>query len=157
MMLTLFTALLGVLPLTTAHFHLNYPYWRGDSFSSNPGITQYQFPCAGIDHTQSTNNRTLWPLAGGSLSFSGSHPSAITYVNLGLGTNVTVFNITLVRGFNQTGNGTFCWDHIPMNATELGIADGENASLQVIQIGEGGMALYNVSAWSFCPFDVERC
>jgi hypothetical protein len=137
------TALLAVLPLSTAHFHLLYPPWRGDSFSSAPGITQYQFPCAGI--SPSTTNRTLWPLTGGSLTFAGSHPHAYTYVNLGLGTNVSVFNIMLVPAFNQTGNGTFCWERIALSATEVGIGEGESASLQVIQIGEGGMALYNVS------------
>jgi hypothetical protein len=29
--------------LAAAHFDLNYPYWRGDSF--DPGHSQYTFPC----------------------------------------------------------------------------------------------------------------
>jgi hypothetical protein len=81
--------------------------------------------------------------------FASSHPHAITFVNLALGTNVSVFNISIVPIFNQTGNGTFCLDRIPLDDQKLGIEEGDNASLQVIMIGESGSALYNCADITF--------
>lgn len=101
---------------------------------------------ANVDQTVSAENRTEWPLTGGSIALDVSHPWALTYVNLGLGNNVTSFNITLVPAFNQTGNGTFCWPEVgTAKLAELGVTEGQNASLQVIQLATSGNALYNVS------------
>jgi hypothetical protein len=70
---------------------------------------------------------------------------AYTYVNLGLGNEVTGFNISLVEGFNQTGNGTFCWSKTGQAVLQaLNITEGQNASIQVIQISHSGASLYNV-------------
>lgn len=103
------------------------------------------YPGANVNQTESNNNRTDWPLTGGSLLLNVHHPWAFTYVNLGLGgDNTTVFNISLVEGFNQTGNGTFCLPTVAIPES-LGLTQGTNASIQVIQIGETGSALYNVS------------
>ena len=49
-----------------------------------------------------------------------------------------------MAGFNQTGNGTFCLPKMTL-PQEVGIRDGAMASLQVVQVGEMGSALYNVS------------
>jgi hypothetical protein len=76
--------------------------------------------------------------------FKGSHPWAYTFVNLALGgDNTTNFNITLVHGFNQTGNGTFCFPKVVLPA-DLSVSNGTNASIQVVQVNEHGSALYNV-------------
>lgn len=100
---------------------------------------------ANVNQTESNTNRTDWPLTGGSLLLNVHHPWAFTYVNLGLGgDNTTVFNISLVEGFNQTGNGTFCIPTVII-PDSVGLTEGTNASIQVIQIGETGSALYNVS------------
>jgi hypothetical protein len=100
---------------------------------------------ANVDQSDSSINRTSWPLDGGSLLFAGSHPWAYTYVNLGLGNEVTGFNISLVEGFNQTGNGTFCWSKAGQATLKaLNLTEGQNASIQVIQISHSGAALYNV-------------
>jgi hypothetical protein len=73
---------------------------------------------------------------------------AHTYVNLGLGNEVTGFNISLVEGFNQTGNGTFCWSKTGQAVFKsLNLSEGQNASIQVIQISHSGAALYNVSPY----------
>jgi cytochrome bd-type quinol oxidase subunit 1 len=81
------------------------------------------------------------------------HPWALTYVNLGLGQNISAFNISLVNGFNQTGNGTFCLKETGKANLEAGIAkanltledlDGLPASLMVVQIASTGASLYNV-------------
>ena len=80
------------------------------------------------------------------MSFEPSHPWALTYVNLALGgDNTTTFNISLVEGFNQTGNGTFCFPKLVLPA-DLSVSEGTNASLQVIQLSVTGSALYNVSS-----------
>ncbi|KAI9857377.1 MAG: hypothetical protein M1813_008280 [Trichoglossum hirsutum] len=132
-----------LLQLTSAHFSVSYPYWRGDSFA-----TQYTRPCGGVNQSLSDSNRTQWPVEGGSVIFKGSHPWAITYVNLGLGGSNVTFNISLVPGFNQTGNGTFCFPKISLPSS-LGLKEGQNASLQVIQVGETGSSLYNCADITF--------
>jgi hypothetical protein len=156
MVLQLLTALLAIAPIASvsAHFHLNYPWWRGDSLalsSKNSSISQWNYPCAGIGQENSTNNRTAWPADGGSIIFAGSHPWALTYVNLGIGATVTNFNISLVEGFNQTGNGTFCWNKVPFDAAKYNVtvADGTPASIQVIQISHTGASLYNCADITF--------
>lgn len=65
-------------------------------------------------------------------------------MNLGLGSDESLlFNISLAPAFNQTGNGTFCFPKLELPAG-LDVAEGTNASIQVIQLGELGSALYNV-------------
>ena len=110
-----------------------------------PHLTIYTPSGAGVNQSLSNTNRTLWPLKGGSILLDVHHPWAITYVNLGLGgDNTTTFNISLVPNFNQTGNGTFCLPAIKL-PNDLVVSNGTQASLQVIQVGETGSSLYNVS------------
>ncbi|PGH16937.1 hypothetical protein AJ80_05005 [Polytolypa hystricis UAMH7299] len=140
-MVSVYFYLALLLPVVSAHFSITYPYWRGDSFA-----TQYTRPCGGVNVT---TNRTEWPLDGGSLSFGAGHPWAITYVNLALGDDETItFNISLIEGFNQTGKGDVCFSKLSIPES-LGIADGTNASLQVIQLGELGSSLYNCADITF--------
>jgi hypothetical protein len=81
-------------------------------------------------------------LTGGSISLDLHHPWTYVYVNLGLGDTVTNFNYSLTPEFvNVTGNGTYCVPNIPV---PIGVADGQNASIQVVTSGETGSALYNV-------------
>lgn len=98
--------LLSLGAVASAHFHVLYPEWRGDSLELETA-SQWIWPCANISET-TNGTRTKWPTTGGSISINGSHPSAFTYVNLGLGQNVTNFNISLVDNFNQTGAGVLC-------------------------------------------------
>ncbi|KAL0639655.1 hypothetical protein Q9L58_001222 [Maublancomyces gigas] len=129
--------------VVSAHFRVKYPYWRGDSIA-----TQNSYPCGGVDQTISANNRTLWPIDGGALVFSPGHDFAQTYVNLGLGNEVTRFNITLAAPFNQTGNGTFCFPKFTL-PKDSGAQEGTNASIQVIQLSHNGGALYNCADITF--------
>ncbi|KAK5222902.1 hypothetical protein LTR72_005739 [Exophiala xenobiotica] len=133
---------LFVSKLASAHFELQYPYWRGDSFL--PPASQYLFPCANVNTTdESNNNRTVWPLDGGSLVIDFHHPWTYVSFNLGLGSNTSTFNISLnPMLLNETGNGTICIPKWTLPA-HLGIVDGDEASLQVITIGDSGTALYN--------------
>ncbi|KAJ4377525.1 hypothetical protein N0V83_000350 [Neocucurbitaria cava] len=100
-------------------------------------------------------NRTLWPPSGGSLLLNGSHEHALTAVNLALGTNATNFNISLVEIFNQTGPSVFCLKETGRANLEQGFKDagydglndsrieGLVGTVQVVQLGHGGAALYN--------------
>jgi hypothetical protein len=73
------------------------------------------------------------------------------FINLAIGgSNTTNFNITLVEGFNQTGNGTFCIPRVAI-PPDTPVEDGTDASIQVIQVNEHGSALYNVSDLSLPP------
>lgn len=147
--LTIFTLALGV----DAHFRLLQPTWRGSSFEEP--ASQWIYPCANVNETTNPSNRTLWPTTGGSLIINGSHVHALTSVNLALGSNATNFNISLVEMFNQTGAGVFCLKETGRANLEEGFkaagysgADDERieglmASVQVIQLGHSGSALYN--------------
>ncbi|KEF53547.1 uncharacterized protein A1O9_10522 [Exophiala aquamarina CBS 119918] len=134
--------------LAAAHFELQYPYWRGNSFL--PPASQYLFPCANVNTTEESNaNRTLWPLDGGSLVIDFHHPWTYVSFNLGLGSNITTFNISLnPMLLNETGNGTICIPKWTLPA-DLDITDGTEASLQVITIGDSGTALYNCADITF--------
>ncbi|KAF8242376.1 hypothetical protein K440DRAFT_521520, partial [Wilcoxina mikolae CBS 423.85] len=129
--------------LASAHFALTYPYWRGDSYA-----TQWTYPCGGVNQSSSDTNRTLWPLSGGAIAFTPTHPWAQTYINLGLGSNVTRLNITLVEPFNQTSNGTFCFPKVSL-PDGISVKDGDKASIQVIQLSHNGGALYNCADIEF--------
>ncbi|KAH0828266.1 hypothetical protein Z517_04608 [Fonsecaea pedrosoi CBS 271.37] len=135
-------ALLVAANVVSAHFELNYPTWRGDSFL--PPASQYIFPCANVNTSAESNaNRTLWPLDGGSLVIDFHHPWTYVAFNLGFGSDIATFNISLnPMLLNETGNGTICIPKWTLPA-DLGITDGMDASLQVITIGDSGTALYN--------------
>jgi hypothetical protein len=154
MLASILLPLASLAALTSAHFHVLYPEWRGDSLELETA-SQWIWPCANISET-TNDTRTMWPTAGGSISINGSHEFAFTYVNLGLGENVTNFNISLVDNFNQTGAGVLCLKDAVKAALEEGLKagnitggtdglDGKKASLQVIQISHSGSSLYNVS------------
>ncbi|KAF1937804.1 hypothetical protein EJ02DRAFT_355969 [Clathrospora elynae] len=137
----------------TAHFHLLEPTWRGDSFVAP--ASQWTYPCANVNETTDIANRTLWPSSSGSILLNGSHPHALTTINLALGSDVTNFNISLVNTFNQTGAGVFCFKETGKANLEAGFKaagysgsgdariEGLMATVQIIQAGASGGALYN--------------
>lgn len=132
--------------LATAHFTIEYPEMRGDSFAT--GASQYIYPCANVNQTEATN-RTLWPLTGGSLSLDLHHPWTYLFVNLGLGTVYPTFNITLTNQFlNETGNGILCMSQVGLPSS-FTPSDGQNASIQVVTVGASGSALYNCADITF--------
>ncbi|KAL6709942.1 hypothetical protein ACN47E_000727 [Coniothyrium glycines] len=136
-----------------AHFRLLQPLWRGSSFVQP--ASQYIYPCANVNETTDIANRTLWPPSGGSVVINGSHAHALTSVNLALGANATNFNISLAELFNQTGPGVFCLKEAGRANLDAGFKaagysgvnderiNGLQASIQVIQLGHSGSALYN--------------
>lgn len=126
--------------LATAHFDIQFPEWRGSSYTI-PGADQYLYPCANVSQTNA--NRTLWPLDGGAVKLALGHKWTYFAINLGVGDVVSRFNVSLTPGLhNATGNGTLC---IPKLSVPAGLAqEGTKASLQVVTFGESGSALYNV-------------
>ncbi|PKS08265.1 hypothetical protein jhhlp_005208 [Lomentospora prolificans] len=125
----------------SAHFGLRFPEWRVDSLvaEEDSGVNQRLYPCAGVPGD--VGNVTDWPLTGGGLELELHHPWTYVFVNLGLGQNVSNFNVTLTPQFwNTTGNGTLCVPSLPVH---LDIEEGQEASIQVVTIGEKGDSLYN--------------
>ncbi|PQE30426.1 expression library immunization antigen 1 protein [Rutstroemia sp. NJR-2017a WRK4] len=130
--------------IASAHFTLNYPYWRGDSFAAP--ASQWTYPCAGIN---TTVNRTLYPSTSFPIALSLHHPWTYIFVNLGLGSNVSNFNISLTPApLNETGAGELCLGDFVLPAG-ITVQDGMNATLQVVTVGESGSALYNCADITF--------
>ncbi|KAF3926285.1 hypothetical protein ABW20_dc0108817 [Dactylellina cionopaga] len=127
-----------------AHYAIEYPTWRADSFEDP--YNQWMRPCAGAN---STGNRTDWPLTGGSVILELHHPQDYIFVNLGLNTEVASFNISLTPNFlNNTGNGTLCLPHLPIPAG-ITVIEGQNATIQVVTVGKTGNSLYNCADITF--------
>ncbi|KAI0895400.1 hypothetical protein F4806DRAFT_496965 [Annulohypoxylon nitens] len=126
-----------------AHFKIDYPTWRADSLGENASYSQWYFPCGGVpDHI---GNRTEWPIEGGAVALTLHHPWTYLWINMGIGNEVTNFNMSLTPELmNVSGRGDFCLHDmiVPMD-----IIDGTNASIQVVTSGGGdggeGSALYN--------------
>jgi hypothetical protein len=81
---------------------------------------------------------------GGSVSLGLHHEWTYVFINLGLGTNASNFNVSLTPQFvNVTGKGTYC---IPSLKLPVEPRDGDNATIQVVTSGKTGSALYNVGS-----------
>ena len=89
-------------------------------------------------------NRTEWPASGGALSVSLHHPWTYMFVHLGLGHNVTRFNMSLLPELvNITGTGELCFPNL---AIPEPVQDGTDATIQVVTSDASGEAHYNVSS-----------
>jgi hypothetical protein len=90
--------------------------------------------------------RTPWPLDGGSLNFTLRDGAALVWVNLGLGVNVTNFNITLPNlPLNETGAGNICFPKLVL-PSGLPISEGTQATIQITTSNpKNGGGLYVVS------------
>ncbi|ROT39591.1 hypothetical protein SODALDRAFT_133882 [Sodiomyces alkalinus F11] len=129
--------------LSSAHFTLKYPEWRGNTFDDTLNYTQWSWPCGGPAY--GSGNRTDWPLSGGSLGVTLGHAYNFLYINLGIEENGTVasFPTSLTPNpLNTTGSGTLCLSDL-LVPSDLNITAGTNASLQVIKVGRSGQAQYN--------------
>ena len=95
----------------------------------------------------SANNRTDWPLGGGSVKINIIHSTSVVFINLALGDSVVrsgSFNYTLTPiPLNVTGKGELCLPQVPVPAG-VGVTDGLTGSLQVMLYGWDGQWTYNV-------------
>ncbi|RPB09956.1 hypothetical protein P167DRAFT_547707 [Morchella conica CCBAS932] len=147
----LFSWMLLFLSGVSAHFEVMYPAQRRYVYHD-----QFKFPYPSV-------NRSSWPVAGGALSFVPIHAFALTTVNIALGNNIdenidsNPYNVPMVPLFNQTGgNATFCIPKIKIPkkiASE--VADGVNATMQVIQLTGTGAALYSCMDITFSAREAE--
>jgi len=148
--------LLACAAVTSAHFVINYPPDRGNSYN-----TQFQYPCGGL---HSTGNRSAWPVNGGAVSIVPLHPFAFTTINLAIGTtiqettDVNRWNHIMKATFNQTGgNGTFCVPKLSIPYALLPLVqDGVNATIQIVQLVASGQALYNCADIYFSATEAAR-
>ncbi|KAF7891727.1 hypothetical protein EAF00_008029 [Botryotinia globosa] len=131
--------------IVSAHFSIEYPPPRGDSFL--PPASQWQYPCANINTTE---NRTLYPTTSFPINLDLHHRWTYVFINLGLGINGSSnLNISLTPSpLNTTGSGYLCLSDfdLPSGVT---IEDGMNATIQVVTVGESGSALYNCADITF--------
>jgi hypothetical protein len=148
--------------LVSAHTELWYPPWRDDTL--NPPYDEQIYPCMSqLQRSKSyadklpciigagtvsnaTTPRTAWPLDGGSLNITLRDGAALIFVNLGLGVNVTNFNITIPNfPLNETGAGNVCFPKLTL-PSGLPISEGTQATIQVATSNpKSGEGLYTVS------------
>jgi len=147
---------LALATCSSAHFVINYPADRGNSYN-----TQFQFPCGGLSQN---GNRSAWPTNGGAISIVPLHDFAFTTINLAIGntiqetTDVNRYNHVMKPIFNQTGgNGTFCIPklNIPASLKPL-VKAGVNATIQIVQLVASGSALYNCADITFSDSEANR-
>ena len=145
-MVSMLLTLLAGVQVASAHFGLLVPEWRGDSLE-NSTLDQYASPCAKA--LPNSGNRTEWPLTGGSIKLELHHAWDYIFINLGLGNNVTNFFISLTpQLLNSTGNGTLCIPKLTLPSS-LSLTDGQQASVQVVTMGNRGQGLYNCADITF--------
>ncbi|KAL8697303.1 MAG: hypothetical protein Q9201_007193 [Fulgogasparrea decipioides] len=138
----LLLALISLTSLTSAHFTLDYPQVRG--FDEDQLGT---FPCGGQNTI--SNNRTSWPLAGGTIQLTMEHDHAAVQVLLALGNNVTDgFSTILVPTTQEQGIGKFCLSDVKVPES-LGAKEGDNATIQVVTNGDPTGGLYNCADITF--------
>ncbi|KAF1988924.1 hypothetical protein K402DRAFT_391626 [Aulographum hederae CBS 113979] len=152
----------------SAHTVITYPGWRGNTLHSSGQINgmgqrwnettdnwdfpygqQWIYPCGGMP---TSTNRTFWPTTGGALAwqpgwFSG-HQFAYFYVNLGVGTEPDNMSHPMLPVFSVQGpanvnfSGELCLPQVPLPAN-LTFNDGDNATIQIIEVAQHGASLYS--------------
>ncbi|KAG4429295.1 hypothetical protein IFR05_015226, partial [Cadophora sp. M221] len=128
--------------LTTAHFNLDFPAARG--FDEDKLST---FPCGGQD-TPSTA-RTLWPLSGGQIALTMGHIDANVEVLIAIGNDPgSAFNTVIRPTFKEQGLGAFCMTGLEIPSA-LAVAEGMNATIQVVTNGDPEGGLFNCADVTF--------
>jgi hypothetical protein len=142
MFYSVITSALCLASLATAHFSIEYPEWRGDSFAT--GASQYIYPCMTSRQSFLLNitNALRCQCQPDSI-----HKSDYLALDRWISQPRSPPSLT-PQPLNETGNGTLCLPHILLPAG-TSVVDGQNASIQVVTFGQTGSALYNVS--SLCP------
>ncbi|KAF3902893.1 hypothetical protein AA313_de0208848 [Arthrobotrys entomopaga] len=145
-----YTILMALLPLTYAHFSLNFPPTMG--FSDDDEDT---YPCGGFD-VQSRKIVTDYPVAGAPISVTSTHPQDTWFFRAAL-LNDTENWIDLQPAVDQEGTGKFCASRV------RGPPGWENqdAVLQVVAVAPDGFlfqcaAVRFVSGVAITPAD-EKC
>jgi hypothetical protein len=126
---------LSLLPVSLAHFTLDWPKSRGASET-----TAENFPCGGYNDV---GQRTDFPISGGPLQLKMGHDLTNVAVYLAVGSNPgSSFNTVLRPQFVVTGLGDFCIGQVNVPGN---LSDGTQATIQVVSNAHGGGGLYQVS------------
>lgn len=127
---------LALLPVSLAHFTLEWPKSRGSGES-----TAESFPCGGYN---GVGQRTDFPINGGPVQLKMGHDmtNVAVYMAIG-GTPGSNFNTVIRPQFVVTGLGDFCIGqlNVPSSAN---VSDGTQATIQVVSNAHGGGGLYQV-------------
>ncbi|KAL7267739.1 hypothetical protein RUND412_009658 [Rhizina undulata] len=135
---------LGLPLLASAHFTILYPTPRGRDES-----TMSDSPCGNFNTPSS--RRTQWPLTGGQLELSTEHAASDMAVYMAIGNDPVAADYTVILKdvFEEIGIGNVCWNTLEVPAGTSGVADGVNATIQVVMAGESGGGLYGCSDITF--------
>ncbi|KAL8982517.1 MAG: hypothetical protein Q9205_002989 [Flavoplaca limonia] len=133
---------LSFLPsLISAHFTLEFPPAR-EADEEQQGT----FPCGGA---AVSTDRTAWPLDGGSIQMTMGHDRSAVQVLLALGNDPgSSFNTVLVPTIQEEGLGKFCLSGVRV-PEDLGVMDGDNATIQVVTDSHITGGLYNCADITF--------
>ena len=122
--------------IVSAHFSLDFPPAR-EADEEQQGT----FPCSG---STAPGSRTAWPLDGGSIQMTLGHSRSAVQVLLALGNDPgSNFNVVLVPTIQEEGLGEFCFSGVRV-PEDLGVRDGDNATIQVVTDSHVTGGLYNV-------------
>ncbi|USP81066.1 hypothetical protein yc1106_08340 [Curvularia clavata] len=125
---------LSFLPLSLAHFNLNFPKSRG--FNDDIEGT---FPCGGYNDV--SQDRTDFPISGGPIQLVMGHPQTNVAVYMAIGDNPgSGFSIVAKQQLMVEGLGDFCMGSVTI-PKGLNVTAGTKASIQVVSNahGEGGL------------------
>lgn len=138
-MLTNTVLALSLLPVSFAHFTLNWPKSRGSAED-----TAGNFPCGGYSDVQ--QQRTDFPISGGPLQLNMGHEQTNVAVYMAVGDNPgSGFSIVMRPQFMVTGLGDFCIGQISV-PSGVNVSDGTKASIQVVSNAHASGGLYQVSS-----------
>ncbi|KAF8704794.1 hypothetical protein AX14_013919 [Amanita brunnescens Koide BX004] len=115
-----------------AHFQLQFPPPRGPFvMNSEPTF------CDG--YTNSTNNRTLFPLSGGFFSMNSEHPQWTATVLLATDAANTFSDFKEIKPFfQQSGEGIYCFPLLFNSPNATNLTNGENVTIQILFDGGDG-------------------
>lgn len=126
---------LSFLPLTLAHFQLNWPESRG--FTDD---TEGTFPCGGYNDVQ--QDRTDFPISGGPIQLNMGHPQTNIAVYMAIGDNPgSGFSIVAQQQLMVDGLGDFCLGSVSV-PDGVNVTSGTKASIQVVTNAHGSGGLY---------------
>ncbi|KAH7398873.1 hypothetical protein DE146DRAFT_677984 [Phaeosphaeria sp. MPI-PUGE-AT-0046c] len=134
-MLTNTVLALSLLPVSLAHFTLDWPKARGAAED-----TAGNFPCGGYTDVQ--QQRTDFPINGGPLQLNMGHEQTNVAVYMAVGDNPgSGFSVVMRPQFMVTGLGDFCVGQISV-PSGVNVSDGTKASIQVVTNAHASGGLY---------------
>jgi hypothetical protein len=128
---------LSLIPLSLAHFTLDFPKARGFDDDKEP-----DFPCGGFNDVQ--QQRADFPISGGPIQLNMGHEQTNVAVYLAVGEKPgSGFSIVMRKQLMVTGLGNFCMGQVAVPAG-VNVTDGTPATIQVVSNAHTSGGLYQV-------------